>query len=317
MKAFFKKSLAALLSAMLLLAAVPFAATAAEVAPQEQSVGASSGTTGDCTWTLNNGTLTISGNGAMGDYSFIYSDGTFITTAPWGANIKAVIIEDGVTNIGSYVFYGCTGLTSITIPDSMTSIGESAFDGCTGLTSVHISDIAAWCNIAFPSDYSNPLNYAHNLYLNDMLITDLVIPDSVTSIGSYAFYGCTGLTSVTIPDSVTSIGVNALGYYFNSYSILKISNFTIMGKKGSEAERYANNNGFTFIERKQAVIGDVDSDGKINVSDLTMIQRHLAGFEILTGERLDLADTNGDGKVTIDDATLLQMFLAEYDVQLG
>ena len=48
-----------------------------------------------------------------------------------------------------------------------------------------------------------------------------------------------------------------------------------------------------------------------------MIQRHLAGFEILTGERLDLADTNGDGKVTIDDATLLQMFLAEYDVQLG
>ena len=148
MKAFFKKSLAVLLSAMLL-ASVPFAATAAEVAPQEQSVGASSGTTGDCTWTLNNeDTLTISGNGAMGDYSFIYSGGTYITTAPWGANIKAVIIEDGVTNIGSYAFYGCESLTSITIPDSVTSIGESAFDGCTGLTSVHISDIEAWRSIA-------------------------------------------------------------------------------------------------------------------------------------------------------------------------
>ena len=66
MKAIIKKSLAVLLSVMLLLTAVPFAASAAEVAPKEQSVGATSGTTGDCTWTLNNGALTISGNGAMG-----------------------------------------------------------------------------------------------------------------------------------------------------------------------------------------------------------------------------------------------------------
>ena len=209
MKALFKKSLAVLLSAMLLFTAAPFAASAA-VAVQEQSVGASSGTTGDCTWTLdNNGTLTISGNGAMGDYDYDYYGGNFITTAPWGANIKTVVIKDGVTSIGSSAFYGCTGLTSVTIPNSVTSIGNYAFEGCTGLRSVHITDIAAWCNIAFSNYSSNPLLNAHNLYLNGVPVTNLVIPNSVTSIGYDAFSGCTGLTSVTIPDSVTSIGYEA------------------------------------------------------------------------------------------------------------
>ena len=80
--------------------------------------------------------------------------------------------------------------------------------------SVYINDIAAWCKISFSMDntpryYSNPLYYAHHLYLNDTEIKDLVIPNSVTYIGEYAFINCTGLTSVTIPNSVTSIGSNA------------------------------------------------------------------------------------------------------------
>ena len=112
--------------------------------------------------------------------------------------LTSVTISDSVTSIGYDAFTGCTGLTSITIPDSVTSIGYDAFYGCTGLRSVHITDIAAWCNIAFSSNYSNPLSNAHNLYLNGVPVTNLVIPNSVTSIGYYAFYGCTGLTSVTI-----------------------------------------------------------------------------------------------------------------------
>jgi hypothetical protein len=96
-------------------------------------------------------------------------------------------------------------LTSIEIPDSVTGIGMWAFSNCDSLAGVYITDIAAWCNILFSNIYSNPLYYAGNLYVNNQLVTDLVIPDSVTRIAHYAFSNCTGLTSVVIPDSVTTI----------------------------------------------------------------------------------------------------------------
>ena len=128
--------------------------------------------------------------------------------------LTSVTIPNGVTIIGGDAFEECSALTSVSIPSSVTSIGYKAFYGCTSLTSVYINDIAAWCKISFSMDntpryYSNPLYYAHHLYLNDTEIKDLVIPNSVTYIGEYTFINCTGLTSVTIPNSVTSIGSNA------------------------------------------------------------------------------------------------------------
>ena len=123
-----------------------------------------------------------------------------------GELVTDLIIPDSVTEIGGYAFCGCSSLTSINIPDGVTSIGERAFRDCSNLESVYIIDIAKWCAIKFDSATSNPLCPANNLYLNGELVEDLIIPDSVTSIGDYAFYGPFGLSSVTIGNNVTSIG---------------------------------------------------------------------------------------------------------------
>jgi len=125
--------------------------------------------------------------------------------------LSSVIIPDRVTTIRAKAFNNCSGLTSVTIPSSVTNIGSYAFFGCSSLNSVHITDIGAWLNVEFTDAYSHPFHYlsaidrSGNLYLNGEPVTALVIPDSVTSIGNYAFCGC-GLTSVTIPNSVTRIG---------------------------------------------------------------------------------------------------------------
>ena len=134
--------------------------------------------------------------------------------------LTSVTIPNSVTTIGESAFSYCGRLTSVTIPNSVTNIGENAFWSCDNLTSVHINDIDAWCRISFDDDNANPLHYANNLYIGGDLVTNLVIPNSVTSIRKYAFYCCECLVSLTIPKSVTSIGYNAFSYcYLDSVTI--------------------------------------------------------------------------------------------------
>jgi uncharacterized repeat protein (TIGR02543 family) len=178
---------------------------------------AESGTCGEnLTWTLNNGMLTISGTGAMTDYSH-YSP----SFAPWysypSSTITTVVIEDGVTSIGNYAFYHCTALTEVAIGNSVTSIGSSAFRGCSSLTEITIpnsvtsigggafygcSDLTS---ITIPNDVTSIGDFA---FSGCSSLTAVTIPNSVTSIGGYAFSGCSSLSAATIPNSVTSIGTN-------------------------------------------------------------------------------------------------------------
>ena len=132
-------------------------------------------------------------------------------------SLTSVTIPNSVTSIRSSAFAHCSSLTSVTIPDSVVSIGYRAFEQCSSLTSVYISDITAWCNIEFSHTYANPLCNKAKLYLNNTEVTELTIPDSVTSIGDYAFEGCSSLASVNIGNSVTSIG----NYAFSSCSSLQ------------------------------------------------------------------------------------------------
>ena len=124
-------------------------------------------------------------------------------------SLISVIIGNGVTGIGDYAFYDCENLTDVALGSGVKGIGEEAFGNCDSLKNVYITDIVNWCKISFYKKYflgANPLSNGANLYVNGELLTELVIPDEVTSIKDYAFQGCTSIESVTIPDTVTNIG---------------------------------------------------------------------------------------------------------------
>jgi hypothetical protein len=161
----------------------------------DQTPFVASGTTGPLAWTLDSyGRLTISGTGAMPDYS------SSNNSAPWydyRLSISSVTIENSVTKIGEFAFYNCSGLTGITLPAGITKIEGYAFAGCSSLTGITIPASVTSIEVAAFNNCSS--------------LTDITLPNNLTSIGEYAFAGCSSLTGITLPNSVTDIGGNAFG----------------------------------------------------------------------------------------------------------
>ena len=138
-----------------------------------------------------------------------------------GEQITELVIPEGVISIGACAFVGCSRLTSVIIPEEVTFVGKHAFSGCSGVKEVPIKSLEAWCGIEFESATSNPCFFSKNLCLNGEHITELVIPEGITSIGSYAFSGCSSLTSVVIPKEITNIGKGAF------YSCSSLTSMTL------------------------------------------------------------------------------------------
>lgn len=237
-------------------------------------------------------TLTISGTGKMTDYSLSAGE----EHVPWESlknGIETVNIENGVTSIGSYTFYACRNLKSITIPDSVTGIGEEAFE-----STAYYEDDSKWENgvlyignhlIKAENDelkQAGISNYTVNSGTKTIAdsafsscgVTSITVPDSVTSIGRFAFYFCDELVNITLPDSVTSIGDNAFyaTYLYNEwYGNSEQCNVLYIGHHLIKADEWALNQAISK--------NNISSDYVVKSVTKTIADNAFEGCESLTG----------------------------------
>lgn len=210
--------------------------------------------------------------------------------------MEKIQIPDSVTSIGERVFYNCVSLRKIKIPQGIERIGESMFWGCDSLTDVTIPDTVS--RIEYEAFGLCPS------------LEDITIPDSVTYIGSYAFDCCDSLKKVTIPASVEEIGEHAFGYYLvytTFFSELRYEDMVIYCYSGTAGEKYAIENGFlhTLLDAEGLPLGDINGDGTVDLTDMTLLDDHVHGRKGMTGEELVRADLNGDGLVDLADIVIL------------
>ncbi len=207
------------------------------------------------------------------------------------------------TNDGRIIIYGYYGdkdkLTELSIPEkidgeSVTEIAYKAFKGCTSLK-----------NVSTPASLKS---IEGSSFEDCKSLENVTLSSGLTTIEYYAFLNCPNLKEVTIPASVTEIGSNAFGY--NGYT--KVEGFTIKGYAGTEAERYAKDNGFEFIALEEKKSGDIDGDGVVDARDRMTITRYIAKWKGYESIDKTAADVNSDGEVDAADRMIITRHIAKW-----
>ena len=294
------------------------------------------------TWEVSGTTITISGTGAMADYD------DYTNMAPWLDNniksyaeeITAIVIESGVTTVGSYAFKGCYYVTSISIPTSVTTIGSYAFEDCNYVTSISIpagvttigSHAFENCynaeSISIPASvtsigekafyycgqYTHPtvtiadgsnLETIGNSAFENCPMASFAIPDGVKTIGASAFRYCSGLTSMNIPASVTSIGENAFQYSLSLKTVI------LNGNPYMHASAFNNiANNATVTMNLTATVGESGEYWLTFYNENHSFQVPATGTHIFkaapSGSNLLLTELSEDRVVTKDNAVILK-----------
>ena len=193
-----------------------------------------------------------------------------------------IVIKDGITKISDWAFANNANLTSVVLPDSLTKICYSAFE--------------------------------------ETSLTNVIIPDGVTEIEGSAFDGCRNLKKILIPKSVTSFGFHALGYDWTTrdgWVAWDLLDTTVYCYKNSEAQRYAEKNGLTYVlidedtdgettSDEDSVKGDINGDGVLDITDVVMARSYIVGNIELTPEQISSGDMNGDGEIGIIDVVAMR-----------
>lgn len=235
-------------------------------------------------------------------------------------NLKSIDFPSTLEFIDDYAFRGCNSLKYIDVPDNVNNIGAYAFSYCDNLKSVRLPQI----EIIHPS-----------MFMYSKELNNIVIPETVKTIKSKAFYGCYDLRSIELPESVETIGSNAFTFaksldyiwFNNPYCEIYDSNETIpitskiYGYEGSTAQEYAEKYGNDFRslgpippeyyeeEDTELIKGDANGDNQVDILDVILINKVIFGKASLTPERLPLVDFNHNGMPDAGDSLTLMKFL--------
>ncbi len=269
--------------------------------------------------------------------------------------LTSIDLGNTVQRLGSYVFSNSRNLTSITLPASMKIVRAYAFSGSYIKNLTLPDSIEMLSKYGLFGSYGDMLTVTitkktgklSKRDLGDKLprTASLIIGDGITEIDN-CFYNRTTLDSVTIPSSVTKIGERAFGYYLvftdkygynhtsdevwysgdkTNYSYMCDDTLSIFCYNGTAAEQYAKANGFKqvgasgsmkeYSNKDGVVFVDVNGDGKVVSSDLTLMQQYLAGWKVVLN--LSAADVTGDGKFDQQDIVRFQQYMAGWNVTFG